>query len=239
MRKKRLKAANPSKAIGYIRVSTDKQAASGLGLEAQRDAIEAYCRMKRLELVEILIDSAESARKIPLDRRPAGAELCSRVKAREVGAVVSAKLDRLFRHTVDTLTTVERWDTLGTSLHVIDFGGNTVDTSTAIGRMFLTFISGIAQFEADLISERTIAAMEVKKKRNQRVGSIPFGKKLSEDGKTLEDNPEEVLTLKLIHKLRSEDGKSVPKIKAYLDSHNRLNRGKAWQLTTLYRILNR
>lgn len=239
MKKKRLKLANPLKVLGYIRVSTVKQATSGLGLEAQRDAIEAYCRMKGLELVEILFDSVESARKIPLDRRPAGSELCSRLNAREVGGVVSAKLDRLFRNTVDTLTTVEHWDSLGVGLHVIDFGGNTFNTSTAIGRVFITFISGMARFEADLISERTVAAMAVKKKNNQRVGSIPFGKSLGVDGKNLVTNDSEVLTINLIRDCRYIKGLSVPKIRNWLNTNDRLNRGKPWHLTSLYRLLKR
>jgi DNA invertase Pin-like site-specific DNA recombinase len=240
MRKKRLKAANPSKAIGYIRVSTDKQARSGLGLAAQREQIEAYCTLKGLDLVDILVDEADSARKKPLDKRPEGSELLARVRAREVGAVVTAKLDRLFRRTVDALTVVERWDSLGTSLHVINFGGNTVDTSTAIGRMFLTFMSGIAQFEADLISERTSDAMQVMKSKGKRVSSnIPFGFKVDDDGKSLVEDDEEQGTLELIKELRYTEGLSVPKIRERLNSISVYNRGKPWHLTSLYRILSR
>ena len=61
-------------AIGYIRVSSEEQADSGLGLEAQRQKIQPYCTLKGLELVEVYEDAGVSGGK-PLDRRAAGARL--------------------------------------------------------------------------------------------------------------------------------------------------------------------
>lgn len=241
MGRKRLKPVNTSKALGYIRVSTREQAKSGLGLEAQRDTIEAYCRMKGLELIDILVDLAESARKIPLDRRPEGVRLLQRLGAREVGSVVVVKLDRLFRRSADAMNTIERWDTLGIALHFIDFGGNTIDTSTPVGRMFITILSGFVQFEADLISERTSAALQAKIKRGEALKEIPFGFKaeLINDVRMLVKDIEEQLTLNLIKQLRYVQGLSVPKIRIELNTKQIFNRGKIWHLTSLYRILNR
>jgi DNA invertase Pin-like site-specific DNA recombinase len=58
-------------ALGYIRVSSEEQADSGLGVEAQRQRIAAYCAMKGLRLAEVLEDPGISGGK-PLASRPAG-----------------------------------------------------------------------------------------------------------------------------------------------------------------------
>ena len=66
-------------ALGYVRVSSEEQADSGLGLEAQRQRIAAYCNMKRLHLAEIFEDPGISGGK-PLASRPAGSKLLAAAK---------------------------------------------------------------------------------------------------------------------------------------------------------------
>jgi DNA invertase Pin-like site-specific DNA recombinase len=63
-----------SDAIGYVRVSSEEQADSGVGLEAQRQRIAAYCAMKGLRLAEVFADPGISRGK-PLASRPAGSQL--------------------------------------------------------------------------------------------------------------------------------------------------------------------
>ena len=88
-----------SDAIGYVRVSSEEQADSGLGLEAQRQRIAAYCAMKGLHLVEVFEDLGISGGK-PLARRPAGSQLlAAAIKSKT--PVIVAKLDRLFRSVAD------------------------------------------------------------------------------------------------------------------------------------------
>jgi DNA invertase Pin-like site-specific DNA recombinase len=81
-------------AIGYVRVSSEEQADSGLGLEAQRQRIVAFCEMKGLRLIEVYEDAGVSGGK-PLSSRPSGSRLLN--AARRGKVVVVAKLDRLFR----------------------------------------------------------------------------------------------------------------------------------------------
>ena len=57
----------------------------------------------------------------------------------------------------------ETWDKQGVTLHLIDMGGASFFTSSAVGRMFLTMLAGFAQFERDLIAERTAAALATKR----------------------------------------------------------------------------
>ena len=85
-------------ALSYIRVSSEEQADSGLGLEAQRQRIAAYCAMKGLRLAEVFADPGISGGK-PLASRSAGSKLLA-VAKKGKAVVVVAKLDRLF-HSAD------------------------------------------------------------------------------------------------------------------------------------------
>src|ERR1035438_7513825 len=82
------------KAIGYVRVSTEKQADFGVSLEAQAEKVRAMAVVQGAELVDIIIDAGESAKSL---NRPGMARLMSLVDAGAVDAVIIAKLDRLTR----------------------------------------------------------------------------------------------------------------------------------------------
>lgn len=143
-----------TRAVGYCRVSTTEQAAEGLSLDAQAAAVRAYCTLRNLELVTLLTDPGVSAG-TPLAARPAGRELAELVTTRRVGAVVAIRLDRLFRDAGDCLAVTRRWDAAGVALHLLDLGGQTLDTSSAMGRFFLTVMAGAAELERNLVRERT------------------------------------------------------------------------------------
>ena len=160
-------------AIGYVRVSTAEQADSGLGTAAQEERIRAYCRMKGLELPEIVSDDGVSGGK-SLHSRPGGDALLDSLKRKLGLAVVVLKLDRSFRNAADCLATVEKWDKAGIALHVVDLGGNSIDSTTAAGKFMLTVLAGAAEMERNLTSERTKAAMQVKRARGQRISRHPW-----------------------------------------------------------------
>src|SRR4029453_8458234 len=84
--------------IGYARVSTDEQAVSGAGLEAQRRAIEAECKRRGWQLVRVVGDGGYSAKDM---RRPGVQEALRVLKAGDAKALVVAKLDRLSRSMID------------------------------------------------------------------------------------------------------------------------------------------
>src|SRR6516225_7460467 len=91
-------------ALGYVRVSSEEQADSGLGLESQRQRIAAYCAMKGLRLVEVFEDPGISAGK-PLASRPAGSQLLATAIKNKTPVIV-AKLDRLFRSVADAASVI-------------------------------------------------------------------------------------------------------------------------------------
>ena len=190
------------KAVGYIRVSTTEQATEGVSLDAQHAAVTAYCTMRGFDLVAIVADEGVSAGKL-LETRPGGAELLETIKGREIAHVVAYKLDRLFRDAADCLNTTRDWDKAGLALHLVDMGGQAVDTSTAMGRFFLTVIAGAAEMERNLISERTTAAAAHKRSIGERIsGEAPFGYRFDDDNQVIPDEQEQEI-LNIIRQLRA------------------------------------
>src|SRR5215217_2085582 len=86
------------KAIGYARVSTDKQADHGVSLQAQQEKIRAMATVHDLDVIDIVVDSGESAKSL---KRPGMERVLEMVQAKGVDAVIIAKLDRLTRSVKD------------------------------------------------------------------------------------------------------------------------------------------
>jgi len=174
-----------SKSIGYTRVSTNEQAEEGISLEAQQERLHAYCILRGLELVQIVSDPGVSAGK-PLVKREGGNYLLEQLAMGTVQHVIALKLDRLFRSVVDCLTTVEMWQQQGIGLHLLDMGGSAIDTSSAMGKMFLTMAAGFAEMERNLAGERTAIALARKKTKGEKwCARLPYGYEVGEDGNTL------------------------------------------------------
>jgi DNA invertase Pin-like site-specific DNA recombinase len=122
------------KALAYVRVSTVDQARESVSLDAQEDRIRAYCEMSGLSLLNIVREDGISAAKA-LASRPGGQEIVAAVAGKRIGHVVALKLDRLFRDAVDALNQTRTWDR-AIALHLVDMGGQTLNTATAMGGCF-------------------------------------------------------------------------------------------------------
>ena len=228
------------KAIGYTRCSTHEQADSGLGLDVQTERIRAYCTLKGLVLLDIITDAGVSGGK-PLASGEGGQQLPDAIRKRKARAVVMLKLDRMFRNAGDCLTTVEKWERSGVALHVVDLGGNAIDTTSAAGRFMLVILAGAAEMERNLVRERTKAAMGVKRANGERVGSLPYGHTLAADGVTLIPNDAEQRTIGAIRTMRSE-GLSFTRIAATLTARGiptKSGNRKKWNQATIRGILKR
>ena len=151
------------KVIGYTRVSTEEQGRSGLGLAAQRRTIEDHALAKGWD-VQWMSDEGASAKSLV---RPALQRALAVLKAGEAEAIVVAKLDRLSRSVMDFghLVEVSRKQKCG--LVVLDFD---LDTTTAAVRMFAGVMMQFAQFERELIGERTVAALAAARERGVQLG---------------------------------------------------------------------
>ncbi len=224
------------KAAVYIRVSTTEQANEGVSLDAQLERARAYCTLAGLELVAVLREEGVSASK-PLATRPIGSELTRLVAASEVSHVVALKLDRLFRDAVDALTVTKAWDKAGVSLHLVDMGGQTLNTGSAMGRFFLGMMAGFAELERNLTGERTSQAMAHLKAEGRHVGAPGLGKRM--EAGELVANPEESATVARILELRQAE-KTLREIAATLTAEGRrTKRGGKWGPETVRQVLAR
>lgn len=185
------------KAIGYVRVSTDKQENS---VDMQPDKIRKYCEYNGIELVDIIVDEDVSGF-TPINNRPGGNLISEMIKNKTINCVVTLKLDRLFRNTADALQTTELWNKKDIALHIVDMSGMSVDTSSAVGRMFITMMAGFSEMERTLISERTSAALQHRKSSKKTYGKTPFGYFVDVAGNLIESDDIEMV--KAIYHLRS------------------------------------
>lgn len=225
------------RAIGYVRVSTKEQANDGLSPEVQQAHIQQYAKLKNIDLIEIQADLGVSGGK-PLRLRRGGLVLLNAVRAKEADAVVAVKLDRLFRDVSDCLTVIREWDVANVGLHLVNQGGASIDTRSAMGRFFLTVMAGVAEMERNVIAERTQDVIDAKKNAGERTGQIPFGYKLARDGMALEHCAEEQAALTLIAKLRY-DGLSYAEVADTLNRRRIETRKGEWTKAKVLRLTQR
>jgi site-specific DNA recombinase len=224
------------RALLYTRVSTLEQANEGISLEGQEVELRAYCAAVGLEVVGVITDAGVSGAK-PLGDRAGGRVLLDTVAAGDAEAVVAFKLDRLFRSTSNALTVTEAWHKKGVSLHLKDMGGQAIDTSSAVGRMFLTMLAAFATFERDQCSERIRSALALKKSKNEYLGGrVPYGFRLVPEG-LLEPEPVEQEAIALAKDWHSV-GQSLRKIGAsLLERGHRPRSSSTWGPSSVRAIL--
>jgi len=209
-------------AVLYLRVSTQEQSLEGHSLPMQEARLRSYCVMRGLSIADVIVDAGVSGG-IALEDREGGQRLLALVKTGAVSHIVGLKLDRLFRSCVDCLQTTEQWDKKGLALHLVDIGGQAVDSSIAMGRFFLTMMAGAAELEKNLIGERTAQALQHKKAQGERVGTVAYGKMLAADGIHLEDNTNEQAVIHLV-RMYNQHRLSLRKIAAQLADEGHISR---------------
>jgi DNA invertase Pin-like site-specific DNA recombinase len=139
-----------TRVVGYTRVSTAEQVESGGGLEAQRLAIAAECERRGWELAAIHEDAGASGKS--MRGRPALAAALAAVESGEAAGIVVSKLDRLSRSLLDFAGIIARANKAGWNLVALDLG---VDLSTPNGKFIANVMASAAEWERELISQRT------------------------------------------------------------------------------------
>jgi len=172
-----------NRAIAYVRVSSARQVDEGNSIASQTASIRQYAKGRGLRLLsrDIVIDEGVSGG-IPLWDRPGGRLLMKRVESGKFGHLIAMKLDRLFRITSDAIHTVDELHDEGIGLHVINLGGQSMDTSTSMGRFFFQIVASFAELERGLISERTREGMAYLKDNHMRFTRSMYGWDVREDG---------------------------------------------------------
>ena len=152
--------------IAYYRVSTERQGQSGLGIEAQKAKVQQMAAERGAVVVAEFIE-VESGRK---NDRP---ELAAALEeARRRGAAVAvAKLDRIARD-AEFVLRLSREAAANGMAGFLFADLPDVDATTAAGRMVLTVMASVAEFEARRISERTKEALAAAKARGVKLGGL-------------------------------------------------------------------
>jgi len=212
-----------TKAIGYIRVSTDKQAEQGVSMDAQREKLEAYAMLYDIELVDLVVEqgSAKCLQRAGLQ------EALGRL-GNDADALLVVKLDRLTRSVADLGRLVETYF----QDHALLSVGEQIDTRSAAGRLVLNVLASVSQWERETIGERTSAAMQYMRQNHQYTGGkAPYGYQLI-DGELVEYEAEQaVIRLCVQYKKNGMSYRKIAKVLAERGHHSRT--GKAFNHTAI------
>lgn len=208
-------------AIPYYRVSTARQGLSGLGLEAQRQAVRDYARANSLRLLKEFTEVESGSR----NKRPVlqqAIEAC----ITEDAILLIAKLDRLGRNVLFISTLMES---------KVEFVA--VDNPSA-NKFIVHIMAAFAEHERDLISARTKAALRAAKSRGVELGANGkhvLSKRNREASKAFAEKMKPV-----VETLQKEGFKTVREITAELNRRNvptYHKQGRRWHLATVHKIL--
>lgn len=141
----------------YLRVSTEEQAKEGFSINAQKEKLTSYAKVNDWEIIDYYIDDGISAKN--LKDRPNINRLIEDVESGKVNNVLVYKLDRLTRSVKDLINLIELFE-----IHNCSFNSLTekLDTTNAVGRMFIKIIGIFAEFERENLAERVSFGYEQK-----------------------------------------------------------------------------
>jgi len=145
----------------YVRVSTEEQAQEGFSIRAQEQKLKDFVNVKDWSIYDLYIDEGISGKNIT--ERPAITRMIDDIKAGHVKNVLVFKLDRLTRSVADLVYLIDVFNQNACAFNSLM---ESLDTSTASGRMFIKIIGIFAEFERENISER----VRIGKERKTREG---------------------------------------------------------------------
>lgn len=210
----------------YLRVSSEQQVQSGAGLDAQLDT----CQRVAGELGGVYRDEGVSG-KTGLDRRPALLALIAELGKGDV--LIVAKRDRLGRDPL-VMAMIEA-AVRRKGARIVSAAGEGTDSDSPTDILMRRMVDAFAEYERLVIGARTKAALQAKKVRGERVGSIPYGYRC-DDGVNLVQDDSEQAAIALIRDLQSK-GLSLRNIAMRLEKAGYKPRGKAWHPQSVANIL--
>jgi site-specific DNA recombinase len=164
------------RAVLYVRVSTDEQAREGYSIPAQLESLRAFCKSQGWEIVFEYIEEGKSAKDLD---RPKMKQMLNDIKKGEIDIILVYRLDRLTRSVLDLYLLLQKFDE-----HNVAFRSATevYDTSTAMGRLFITLVAALAQWERENLGERVIFGMEQMIDEGKKPGGHdPYGYRFDKD----------------------------------------------------------
>lgn len=215
----------------YIRVSTEEQANEGYSISAQRERLKAFCVAQNWTEHKFYVDEGISGRST---NRPQFKKLMSDIEAGHIDVLLVYRLDRLTRSVRDLhkiLDDLEKFNCVFRSATEI------YDTSTAMGRMFITIVAAIAEWESANLGERVKMGQIEKAHQKEWAAQAPYGFYKDKNHK-LHQHEEEIEAVKLmIQKVR--EGFSFRQLALYMDStKHKPRRGYKWHIRTLLDLMH-
>lgn len=210
--------ADIARVFGYVRVSTAEQGRSGLGLATQRSAIAAECQRRGWELLDTYTDVASGK---STSGRDEFGRMLDDLAARKADGIVVSKLDRLSRSIVDFGRVLKLSQRHGWAIRLIDFD---LDTSTPTGKLMANLLISVAEWERDIIGQRTKDGLAVTRAKGTRLGR---------------ERQIALALEKRIVRMRQR-GASFQSIASKLASeHVPTSSGKDWHWATIQRVVRR
>lgn len=210
------------KAVIYIRVSTDQQAEEGFSIEGQRSRLIAYAASQDWEVIEVYIDDGYSAKDL---NRPAMKKMLEDMTGNTFDVVLVYKLDRLTRSVADLHQLLKQFD-----LFSVKFKSATeiFETTTAMGRFFITLVGAMAEWERGTISERVRFGVEQMVKEGRRPGGVmPYG--YTQEGKLISEEAELIREAAELYMT----GLGYKSVAVRLNAEGKLRRGRMWSDATV------
>src|SRR5699024_3098799 len=153
----------------YIRVSTEEQASEGHSIGAQRELLKAYCTRQGWTSYKFYVDEGISAKDT---NRPQLQLMLDHIKEGMIKTVLVYRLDRMTRSVLDLHKLLETFEK-----HDCAFVASTepYDTTTAVGRLFITLVAAMAQWERENTGERISMVLNEKATKGEWLAQAPFG----------------------------------------------------------------
>lgn len=216
----------------YARVSTMNQAEEGYSIDGQIDSLEKYCEAMGWDVYNKYIDAGFSGGSL---KRPEMTNLINDVKKGLFDTVLVYKLDRLSRDVRDTLYLIK--DVF--NINKIDFVSiqENIDTSSAMGTLFLTLLSAIAEFEREQIKERMQLGKlgRAKSGKSMQWAKTSYGYDYIKETGTLSVNPYQALIVRKMFEWYLS-GMSITKLRDALNEQ--YGQDKEWSYRTVRVILS-
>lgn len=217
------------------RVSTDDQAESGAGINGQHDACLAFIERNPGQIRKVLYEEDFSG-SLPLHKRPVLMEAIGLLQKGDI--LLVHKRDRMFRGDPFTNGMIEHEIRKrgGTLRSVMGEGTENDDPASIFMRRV---IDGASEYERNLIKARTKTALQAKRRRGERVGTIPYGYSLSQDGTTLLPVPKQQQIIQTMRDLRAR-GFSLRKIGRHVEAMGAYPpKSDRWTAQSISQILQR
>ena len=214
----------------YIRVSTEEQAAEGYSISAQRERLKAFCIAQDYADYKFYVDEGISGRNM---KRPQFKKLMDDIKAGHIEVLLVYRLDRLTRSVRDLHNILDQLDKYNC---VFRSATEIYDTSTAMGRMFITIVAAIAEWESANLGERVSMGQLEKARQGEWSAQPPYGFYKDKNDK-LQIDEKQIQAVKLmIQKVR--EGMSFRQLSIYMGStEHRPKRAYKWHIRTLMDLM--